>query len=350
VSAQPPPGAAYVHDESKVAPVSVALPDGRYLNVQSGQTVVFDTQGLPAGTAPVTGPLAVDAAGNLYRTGTFWGSYDSGAGTLTSAGGVDAFLVKYDAAFNPVWSARYGGAGDDTISAPIVNANGDVIFVLDEALAHVDPQGNLVYGNAAFSTGAKFALAPDGSVFSTDPPPSSTQISITKREPAGNVAWTHMLPITEGGVSLMGLAADATGGVVFAGEIDGRLDLGGGHVFAFEPSGEVGEQAYIAKLDGNGDYVYAQWTDISDFEGLTVDGLGNAAISGEHVNAFFGRVEEYRPDGTFLREVAADKLIPLGTTTNSGMPVIADWPGNLYWSFTPSLQGYNSYFVKVQAP
>ena len=68
------------------------------------------------------------------------------------------------------------------------------------------------------------------------------------------------------------------------------------------------------------------------------------------MNAFFARIEEYRPDGTLLREIAGDTLIPLGTTTNSGMPVVADWNGNLYWSFMPSLQGYGYYFVKVLAP
>jgi hypothetical protein len=157
------------------------------------------------------------------------------------------------------------------------------------------------------------------------------------------------MPITEGGVNLMGIAADASG-VVFAGEIDGQLDLGGGHVFTFEPPSDVGSQAYIAKLDGNGDPVYARWTDITYFQGLAVDGLGNAAISGEHLNAFFGRIEQYRPDGTFLREIAADQLIPLGTPTLTSTPVVADWAGNLYWTFRPSLQDFGSYFVKVLAP
>jgi len=252
LSVKPPPGAAYVHDVGLVAPVSVALPDGRYLNVQSSQTLLFDAQGLAAGTAPISGPLAVDAAGNLYRTGTFWGTYDTGAGTLTSAGGNDAFLVKYDAGFNPVWSARYGGTGNDTVSGPIVNASGDVIFVLNDKLAHVDPRGNLVYGNQSFSTGAKFALAPDGSVFSTDPPPSSTQLSITKYEPDGSWAWTHSMPITEGGVNLMALAADASGGVVFAGEIDGQLDLGQRHRGRHRSQGQAAHSS-LGQAHGPGD-------------------------------------------------------------------------------------------------
>jgi hypothetical protein len=348
VNGGPAADAVYMHDGIN-APVTVALPDGRYMNVLSGNTTLFDAQGFPAGTAPVEGPLGVDAAGNLYRTGTFAVTYDTGAGTLTSAGGVDAFLVKYDAAFNPVWSARYGGSGDDEIGPPIVNANGDVVFVLNDKLAHVDPQGNLLYYQGAFSTGAMFALAPDGSLFECEGAPGSSELLISKRDPGGNQAWTHPMPVTDGRVDIQGVAADATGGVVFAGGIDGQFDLGGGHTFAFK-AGEDGVQAYIAKLDANGDYVYANATDISDFEGLTVDGLGNAAISGEHVNAFFGRIEEYRANGELLRELGGETLIPIGYPNFAGMPVVADWTGNLYWSFRPGLSGYDQYFVKVSAP
>ena len=340
--------AIYMHDigAGYGNELPVPLPDGRYLLSQPTESVVFDTAGLPAGTAPVTGALAVDAAGNLYKTGTFSGTFDAGAGSLTSEGGVDAYVVKYDAAFSPVWSARFGGASDDTISAPRTNASGDLSFVLDGNLARVDTQGNLAYDAIPVSSGAKLAIAPDGSVFASDTPPVSNALSIAKLDPSGNTVWTHVMP-TQGYVTLTALVADATGGAVFAGKIDGQIDLGG-TTYQLRP-GENGAQVYIAKLDDDGSYVYARTTDFAYFGGLTADGLGNAAASGTHGNGFYPVLDEYAPDGALLRAVTGSTLVPPLPTGGAGIPVTADWSGNLYWTFSAGTDTIASYFVKLRA-
>jgi hypothetical protein len=346
-SVSPAHDAAYMHEIGAWnGQLPVPLPDGRYLAVGESQTVVVDTSGFPAGTAAVTGLLAVDAAGNLYKTGTFVGTFDAGAGPLTSAGGVDAYVVKYDAAFNPVWSARFGGPDDDTVSAPRANARGDVLFVLDDNLARLDAQGNLVYAAVPFSPGARLALAPDGSVFVSDDPPASNALSITKLDPSGNTAWTHVMP-TSGYVTLEALVADATGGAVFSGEIDGAVDLGG-HTYELRPN-EDGSQVYVAKLDGNAQYVYAHTTDFAYFGGLTADGRGNAAASGTHGNGFYPVIDEYRSDGSLLREITGGTLVPAVTVGSAGMPVIADWPGNLYFTLTVGIDNTDGYFLKLRA-
>lgn len=343
-----PLGAVYMHDvgTSNTRPPPLPLPDGRHLSVQATETVVFDSAGLRAGTAPVTGSLAVDAAGNLYKTGTFSGTFDAGTGPLTSAGGTDAYVVKYDSAFAPVWSARLGGADDDTVSAPLVNANGDVLFLLDGKLARLTTNGTVAYDAVPVTSGARLAIAPDGSVYASDDPPTSNALSITKRDPTGSTVWTHVMP-TEGFVTLGALVADATGGAVFAGKIDGKVDLGG-HVYELRP-GENGAQVYVAKLDGSAGYVYANTTEIAYFGGLAADGRGHVAASGTHGNGFYPVLDEYGPDGAFVRAVTGSSLIPPQPTGGSTSPVVADWSGNLYWTFSVGADTIANYLVKLQA-
>lgn len=342
----PARGTAYLHDLASSGDNPLPLPDGRYLDVQAEGSVIYDRAGAPAGSTPVAGALAVDAAGNLYRLGTFSGTFDPGTGPLASAGGVDVYLVKYDAGFHPVRAARFGGAEDDGFAGPKVNANGDVLFVLDGKLVRVDAQGNVVYDTVPFG-GDLFALAPDGSALWQDAPRPEGALSLTKLEPSGSHAWTHVMRIVDGGVAIDGLVADASGGVVFAGEIDGTFELGDGTTFALE-AGEDGAQTYIAKLDANGSPVYALSTAISDFDGLTADGLGNVAVSGTHVNAFHATLEQYRSDGSLAREVDGQKLLlPALQIGWSRSGVRADWLGNLYWSFGVGPQDYGDFFVKL---
>jgi hypothetical protein len=77
--------------------------------------------------------VAVDGSGNAFLTGDIFGSVDFGGGLLTSAGGQDIFLAKFDPAGNHLWSKRFG----------------DTVGQLGKGIA-VDGSGN------AFLTGAFF--------------------------------------------------------------------------------------------------------------------------------------------------------------------------------------------------
>lgn len=61
--------------------------------------------------------IAVDASGNVYTSGYFWGTvdFDPGADTheLTSAGYEDVYVSKLDAAGNYLWAVNVGGNGSD---------------------------------------------------------------------------------------------------------------------------------------------------------------------------------------------------------------------------------------------
>src|SRR5690606_14630153 len=62
--------------------------------------------------------VAVDRDGNAYVAGAFSGNATWQGGSrpdvaLTSRGGLDGFLARYDAAGDLVWVEQVGGAGDD---------------------------------------------------------------------------------------------------------------------------------------------------------------------------------------------------------------------------------------------
>jgi hypothetical protein len=76
--------------------------------------------------------VVVDPSGNMYVTGCFQGTvdFDPGAGTanLTSAGGTDIFIAKYDASGNYIWAKKIGGIYDDKANEIILGSSGDLLI------------------------------------------------------------------------------------------------------------------------------------------------------------------------------------------------------------------------------
>jgi Kazal-type serine protease inhibitor domain len=73
--------------------------------------------------------IAVDGAGNVIITGEFRGSVNFGGGVLTSAGGSDIYLAKFNTAGVHQWSDRFGDArSPQSGDAVTVDAVGNVYF------------------------------------------------------------------------------------------------------------------------------------------------------------------------------------------------------------------------------
>jgi len=68
--------------------------------------------------------IAVDANGNSYVTGVFWGSATFGATTLTGSGNFDVFVAKLDSNGNWLWAKQTGGTSFDFGYGIAVDANG----------------------------------------------------------------------------------------------------------------------------------------------------------------------------------------------------------------------------------
>jgi hypothetical protein len=52
----------------------------------------------------------VDPAGAVLGAGTFWSALDLGVASLSSAGGPDVYVLKLDSAGSPVWGRAFGDA------------------------------------------------------------------------------------------------------------------------------------------------------------------------------------------------------------------------------------------------
>ena len=68
--------------------------------------------------------IAVDGGGNSYVAGSFNSSATFGANNVTSSGGDDIFIAKFDSAGNPVWVRNAGGITNDAANAVAVDEIG----------------------------------------------------------------------------------------------------------------------------------------------------------------------------------------------------------------------------------
>jgi hypothetical protein len=75
------------------------------------------------------GSIVVDAAENLYITGSFNSSpFALGSSTLKSEGLYDVFLAKYGKGGNPIWAKGTGGLNIDGATSVGLDASGNIYF------------------------------------------------------------------------------------------------------------------------------------------------------------------------------------------------------------------------------
>lgn len=90
-----------------------------------------------------TQSIAIDASGNTYTSGYFQNTITFGGTTLTSAGGIEGYLVKHNPTGMLVWARRIGGTSNDYVSGIVVS--GSSIYIT-----------GTVFGTANFNTPSNF--------------------------------------------------------------------------------------------------------------------------------------------------------------------------------------------------
>ncbi|MEJ7739818.1 MAG: SBBP repeat-containing protein [Chitinophagaceae bacterium] len=275
--------------------------------------------------------VVVDALGNTYIAGYFYGTVDfdpgTGAANLTSAGANDIFLAKYDASGNYIYAKAMGSFSADAAYGIAVDGSGSVYLTgsfagtvdfdpgpgignltsilgnEDIFLASYDASGNYVYAKALggenYEQGSSIVADGSGNVYITgffagtadfDPGPGianlvsvpgSFDIFVAKYAAGGNYVYARAI----GGANLDNgndVAVDGFGNAYITGFFDGTVD--------FDPSPGIAnltsagmEDIFMAKYDALGNYVYAKAIGGNGMDlgsGIAVDGSGNAYVTG----------------------------------------------------------------------
>lgn len=289
--------------------------------------------------------ITVDASGNVYITGIFWGmaDLDPGPGTLnfTSVGYFDTFIIKLNASGNLLWAKSLNSNSGIQALAMAVDASGNVYTTgIMNGTVDFDP------GPGAYNlTGAG-----GGDIF------------VCKLDALGNFGWAKSID-GAGGDTGTALAVDAAGNVYTTGYFQGTVD--------FDPGAGVqnltsvdDRDIFISKLDASGNYMWAKSLGGGNYDvgyGIAVDGSGNVYTTG-----FFQGTADFDPGpgtqnlvSSGLADIFISKLDATGnfvwakkmggTGSDDGYGITLDASGNVYVTgffegtadFDPDVSNYN---------
>lgn len=271
--------------------------------------------------------LTSDASGNVYTTGYFDGiaDFDPSASifNLTSSGNYDIFILKLDVSGNFVWAKRMGGIDNDLGVDIKVDDSGNNIYSTGEFrntvdfdpnggvfnltssgsrdiyISKLDVSGNFVWAKKIGGSGADrgHSIALDNSnnyVYvageysgTTDFDPGAGTYNlisaggqdsfITKFDTSGNFIWARGMGGAYPEEPANCIQLDSAGDVIVTGWFSGTSDFNPG-IEIYNLSSAGLNDAYIAKLDAAGNFVWAKrlgGTDYDDAWYLALDSFDN---------------------------------------------------------------------------
>ena len=280
--------------------------------------------------------ITVDAQGNVYTTGQFWGTadFDPGPGitSLTSVDINDVFVHKLDASGSFVWARSFGGSLNDVGSAIAVDDLGNVYTT------------GYFQGTVDFNPGAGTSnLTSLGGL----------NIFIHKLDASGNFVWVKSI---SGSSFSHSIAVDTSGNVYTTGEYYQTVDFDPGASTANLTS-EGGSDIFVHKLDASGNFIWAKSFGGNDDDrawSIATDASGNVYTTGEFYGNFDEMIDFDPGAGTAIlipegiSDVFVQKLDASGnfiwaksfggTSTDIGYSITVDVSGNVYttgqFSFT----------------
>lgn len=271
--------------------------------------------------------LAVDAAGNAVVAGEFTGTSVQGTNTLPSAGQTDIFVARFDRTGALQWARRFGSLGFDGAAAVALDTNGN-----------------------AFVTGYfERAVSFDGVTLTNTSPTSYTDLFVLKLDAAGQTVWARRLGMASTADTGRGIALDADGNVLVAGQAKDVTGVTAGRVYVakLSPTGTlVWERRFGSRDNGAGfaDTANAVATDaagnvlLAGHFGSPLATFGATTLTNAGMNDLFllkldanGEVQWVRPAGAagddraLAVAVGADGVIHLAGQT-AGTNVFANFP------------------------
>jgi hypothetical protein len=203
--------------------------------------------------------VAIDSVGNIYAAGWFNSTISlSGGAALTSSGGTDGLLAKYNGANGAlIWYMKMGGTGQDKAYSVAVDSNNDVVVT------------------GYFTGSAGFGGAPLNSAGGID-------VFLAKYSGNdGRFIWSKGVGGSGSDIGT-GVAAGISGNIVVTGTFSSAVNFGGGTV---QSAG--GTDAFLATYNANGGHV---WTRVAGgaaddaANGVDTYADGNPVFTGYFVN------------------------------------------------------------------
>lgn len=288
--------------------------------------------------------IIVDAAGNVFLTGSFRNSLLLESSSFTAAGSDDVFVARYDAAGQLQWATTFGGSGSDSGNSvgldasgnlyvagdfsgtvafganPLTTAGSSDIFLAQLSAADGSVQWARSLGGPGYDAGARVAVDAAGNAYVTGCFSSSarfggtvltrvggTDAFLAKFDVTGSFRWVRQM----GGAGDdfgRAIAVDLNGNIVVAGEFTGQLSIG-----ASSFVGLGGREAFTVKFLPTGALLWGTTSGSSGNDralGVSVDVAGNVYTMGNlTTNGTFGTFTVANPGpglGLFLTKQDAN--------------------------------------------
>jgi acetyltransferase-like isoleucine patch superfamily enzyme len=252
--------------EPHETPLTARSPD------RNGFLAAYDERGALLRAQYVSGSVAgvtLDAEGNQYLVGSFDESAQFGATRLTSAGGTDVFVAKYDCDGAALWARSSGGGGQD----------------YGHSLA-ADRHGN-VFVSGQFFYWAVFGAASPNEIELRGETPFNSPF-FAKYDGAGTLQWVHTLGEAGDKVSAGVVKTDAAGSAYLAGDFIGEVVFGEGEpneTSLTTPGDYPGPRdVYLAKYSSSGSLAWARQArgpeKTDSAYGVAVDPAGGVYLTG----------------------------------------------------------------------
>ncbi len=276
---------------------------------------------IQSGQTDMVRSLAVDAAGDVvaagYTTGSLFAQY--------AGGGSDAFLMKIDSAGDLKWGRQFGTAHTDNAGGVAVDAQRNVFLVgytyggstnagsADVLVAKYDADGVSQwvqqFGNAGLDVASGVAIGPAGSLFvvgrterafAGEAHAGGLDAFVARLNPSGQLEWMRLIG-SSGDEMARGVAVDAAGNVLIAGETKGALQSG---------AAAGATDGFLAKFDPSGARRWLRQFGTPADESVTsvgIDSGGNAFVTGQTAGSIDGKAKlgdsdlfllKFAPDGT----------------------------------------------------
>ncbi len=317
--------------------------------------------------------ITVDQEGNCYVTGEFTETAQFADQTVTSKGGMDFVLAKYDPAGKLLWIQTAGGKDIDRGYGVAVDKAGNSYVTghfqsptfqigdktlenkgdYDYFIAKYDPQGKLLWAESAGGTGYDYghgiAVTPEGDCyvagsFAGDVTFGTAQtgnkkgrsLFVARYDSDGMLIWSQL---AGNGRSQSGhqIAVDTSGNCYVCGYITGLLELDGQQVGTDTNVQDI----FLAKLSPAGKLIWSansggQANGLST--GVAVDQQGNCYLTGMFKNkATFGKtvMTSKGAHDIFVARINADgspawAYTGGGEKIDYGLGIAADQAGNCY--------------------